>query len=311
MTSISDPGRPSRRDRRRAQKLIDTAFAEGRLTAADRTLRSQRIEAAHSKGDLATITRDLTAPSASRLGTALNPTTLSSMRVGAPQSKTPTLGSTISTPAGATLDLSKVVGRRIKWIVLSVVLVILGSCVLGFVGLVASVFQAAEDTSSGPTPITSATAETEPAPGGPGVTGDESGVAGLHTADGWTALVAAIEEESGSTSVYDAVVYPEYASLGLDGDGAVERRLYRNGGWQEGFAARTPVHGALVDLDDIDPATWATLPDKTAQHFKIANPSGTYVIVNAFTGTPQIMVYVQSDSGSQYRAYGLDGRPLS
>lgn len=297
VTAISDPGRPSRRDRRRAQKLIDTAFAEGRLTSADRALRSQRIEAAHSKGDLATITRDLTEPSSARLGSALDSATLSGLRVGTARSAAGKPAST-SLPGGMTLDLSKVVGQRVKWIVLAVVLAVVGSCVLGLVGMVASVFQASDSGSSSPTPVTSAEGTATPA------------VAGLHTVDGWSALLAAIKEQTGTTSVYDAVVYQEYASLGLDGDGAVDRRLYRNGAWQEGWSARTPVHGSLVDLGEIDPEVWAGLPERTAQHFQIANPTGTYVLVNAYTGTPQIMVYVQSEGGSQYRLYGLDGHPL-
>lgn len=310
MTAISDPGRPSRRDRRRAQKLIDTAYSEGRLTSADRVLRSQRIDAAHSKGDLATITRDLTAPSSARLGSAIDPTALSGMRVGSTRSA-PWKPGRPTVPGGVTIDLSKVIGQRVKWVVLAVVLAIVGSCVLGLVGMVASVFQAADDSSTGPTPATSATAETDPLSEGRGAVDAVPPAAGLQTADGWSALVAAIKEESGSTSVYDAVVYPEYASLGLDGDGAVERRLYRGGGWQEGFEARTPVVGSLVDLADIDPELWAELAAATAQHFQIADPTGTYMIVNAYTGTPQIMVYVQSENGSQYRVYGLDGSPLN
>src|SRR5690349_18683265 len=59
MTSLSDPSRASRRDRRKAQKAIDAGYAAGRLTAADRTLRAQRIEAAQTRGDLAMITRDV------------------------------------------------------------------------------------------------------------------------------------------------------------------------------------------------------------------------------------------------------------
>ena len=62
MTSLSDPSRASRRDRRKAQAAIDAGYAAGRLTAADRTLRTQRIEAAQTRGDLAMITRDVLSP---------------------------------------------------------------------------------------------------------------------------------------------------------------------------------------------------------------------------------------------------------
>ena len=59
MSDISDPGRAGRRDRKRARKLIDAAYAAGQLTAADRALRTERVESAHTKGDLAVLVRDL------------------------------------------------------------------------------------------------------------------------------------------------------------------------------------------------------------------------------------------------------------
>jgi len=122
-------------------------------------------------------------------------------------------------------------------------------------------------------------------------------------------LVDAIEKSSGSTSVYDLVVYPTYASVGLDGGKYVERRLYRDGAWQDSFNVRTPIVGKPVDLRRIDPRVVARLPDETAQRLGVVNPTGTYFIVNAILSEPKIMVYVQADGGSQYQAYTLDGTP--
>lgn len=59
MSDISDPGGAGRGDRRRARKTVDGAYAEGRITSADRALRMQQIEAASTKGDLAMVVRDL------------------------------------------------------------------------------------------------------------------------------------------------------------------------------------------------------------------------------------------------------------
>ncbi len=59
MSDISDPGRASRGDRKRAQKLIDAAYAAGQLTAANRAFRTERVDSAHTKGDLAILVRDL------------------------------------------------------------------------------------------------------------------------------------------------------------------------------------------------------------------------------------------------------------
>jgi hypothetical protein len=139
----------------------------------------------------------------------------------------------------------------------------------------------------------------------------EAGAADLHTVAGWNALVDAIEAESGTTEVYDLVVYPQYAAVGLDADGVTERRFYRDGAWQDSVSVRTPSIGSLTDLAEIDPELIARLPKETAQFFAIDHPTGMYVLVNAYSGTPQISVYVQSDGESRYRAYRLDGTPIN
>ena len=307
MNAISDPGRPSRRDRRKAQKLVDTAFAEHRLTAADRALRTQRIDAAHTRGDLATITRDLVAPVQTNLGRALDASTMSSMRTGLPAwtKRVPGTPTTVS-PGTPTIDLSGI-GRRIRLFVLIAVAGVFLSCVLGLVAFIVPVFTGFSGD------VTSSDAPGTAAPSPPQIPSEsvEADAASLHTAAGWTKLVAAIEAESGTTEVYDLVVYPEYASVGLDGKDAIERRLFRAGDWQEGFSARTPIHGARVDLGDIDPKTIVRLPEQTAQQAGIDNPTGTYFIVNAYTGSPQIAVYVQSNGESRYRTYQLDGTAIN
>jgi hypothetical protein len=125
-------------------------------------------------------------------------------------------------------------------------------------------------------------------------------------------LVAAIKSVSGSTSVYDIVVYPSYAAVGLDGDGAVDRRFYQYGRWQDSVSVRTPAVGALVDLGQIDPQVIERLPRETASRFNIDKPSGAYIIINAISGGPQILVYVESSGGgAQYSAYDLNGRQIS
>jgi hypothetical protein len=319
VTAISDPGRPSRRDRRRAQKLVDTAFAESRLTAADRALRTQRIQAAHTRGDLATITRDLVAPTPTNLGRALDAAggtsrwragsgqrgTPSSMRSGSVGSMRRTLGTPMTVSPGApTIDLSGI-GRRIRLVVIIAIVGLFASCVLGLVAFIPAVItEVKRDISPAGSPGTTAPSQ---------IPGDvvEADAASLHTAAGWTALVEAIKSESDTTEIYDLVAYPQYASVGLDGDGAVERRLYRNGAWQESFSVRTPIAGSLIDVAEIDPELIARLPAETARYVGIDNPTETYFLVNAYTGNPQIAVYVQSNGESRYRTYRLDGTPIS
>jgi hypothetical protein len=303
VNSISDPGRASRGDRRRAQKLVDTAFAEGRLTAADRSLRTERIQAAQTRGDLAMIIRDLVAPVQTNLGRALDPSTMSSMRVGAATRTTGTPSSV--RPGTPTIDLSGI-GRRIRLFVLIAVAAAFASCVLGLVAFVPTVIaEFKRDVTSpsvGPATVTPSPQQS------PGQL-VEGNATDLHSSAGWTQLVEAIKSESGTTEVYDLVAYPQYASVGLDGKDAVEQRFYRDGGWQDSASVRTPIAGEPVDLAEIDPELIARLPGETARHFGIDEPTGVYIVVHAFAGDPRIMVYVQSDGRSEYRGYGLDGQP--
>ncbi|MFL6091167.1 MAG: DUF1707 domain-containing protein [Aeromicrobium sp.] len=315
MSTISDPGRPSRRDRRRAQRLIDTAFAEQRLTAAERALRTQRIAAAHTRGDLAMITRDLMAPTTASLGQAIDPSTLSSMRVGDRSLTTPTLKSSLPTlPAGRTVDLSGV-GRRVRLILIIAVVSLVGVCVLSLAALVPAMVRGVtggSGSSSGPpTPVFPSGAVVLPTPGPVDGTplADLPNSANPQTAAGWKAMVKAVKDASDTTSVYDAVIYAQYASIGLDGKGAVERRFYRDGAWDDSMSVRTPPVGSLVDLSLIDPEKISRLPAETAEHFKIEDPTGCYLIINAYDGNPQIMVYVQSDAAAQFRIYDLNGQP--
>lgn len=282
-------------------------------------LRTQRIAAAQTKGDLAMITRDLVTPTTASLGKAIDPATLSSMRVGDRNSTTQSLMRSLPTlPAGRTVDLSGV-GRRVRLIVIIAVISLVGVCGLGLAALVPAVVR----TFTGGSGSHAAVPTGPPAPAFPsGVVvlptpGPVDGTplanlpesANLQSAAGWKAMLKAVKEASGSTSVYDAVIYAQYASIGLDGKGAVDRRFYRDGAWDDSMSVRTPPAGSLVDLGLIDPEKISRLPAETAQHFKIEEPTASYLIINAYDGNPQIMVYVQSDEPSQFRIYDLNGRP--
>jgi hypothetical protein len=59
--AVSDPqSRPRDGDRKRAVEQVDLAYAEGRITAADRALRVGNIENASTLGELDVVVRDLT-----------------------------------------------------------------------------------------------------------------------------------------------------------------------------------------------------------------------------------------------------------
>jgi hypothetical protein len=308
VSDISDPSRAGRGDRKQARKLIDAAYAAGRLTAANRALRMDRVESAQTKGDLAILIRDLNGPAAAA-GTAVPPVTTTSPTT--PSQGTVSLGSAIppdqlsamaskSSSVPTTIDLSGAMGsamtgdnvKRVRRIVLIVLVGFLLLCGLGIAGVVTAVFSGINNIGD---------------PGG----GTPTSSVNLQTADGWSELVAAVDKETGTSRVYDAVIYPEYASINALVDEGAMRYVYRDGAFQLFNSPVTPAQGKPIDLADIEPALIEGLPDKTAKLQGMPDYDSAYLIVNTLSGQPGIMVYVQQSGRlSRWSIYDLDGKVI-
>ena len=309
VSDISDPGRAGRGDRKRAQKLIDAAYAAGQLTAADRAFRTERVDSAHTKGDLAVLVRDLVRAggTAAAAGAAVRPRTTPSPPTDPTSGRsTASLGSAIppdqlkamakggsAIRLGETMRSSMTSGnvKRIRRVVLIALVGFLLLCGLGIAGIVAAIFTSVDNT------------------GDPAETPASS--VNLQTADGWSQLVTAIEKETGTSEVYDVVVYPEYASINAVADEGAMRYVYRNGSFQLFNSPVTPARGDPIDLADIEPDLVAGLPDQTAERQGMPEYDSAYLIVNSFTGQPAIMVYVQQQGRlSRWSIYDLDGKVI-
>lgn len=310
MSDISDPGRAGRRDRKRAQKLIDTAYAAGQLTAANRAFRAGRVQAAHTKGDLAVLVRDLNraadaapaaaagaaappastprppsdpmvGPGSTSLGSAIPPDQLKAMTKGE------SAAIRMSESMRSTLSGGNV--RTARRVVLITVIGFLLLCGLGITGVVTAIFTGIDQA------------------GGPSDTPTSS--INLQTSEGWSTLVAAIDDETGTSRVYDAVVYPEYASINAVVDEGAKRYLYRGGSFQQSNSTVTPATQDPVDLADIDADLIAGLPDRTAKRQSMPDYDSAYFIVTTVSGEPAIMVYVQEQGRlSRWSIYDLGGK---
>jgi hypothetical protein len=311
VSDISDPGRAGRGDRKRAQKLIDAAYAAGQLTAADRAFRTERVDSAHTKGDLAVLVRDLVRAggAAAAAGVVHPPTTTSSPPTDPTSGRsTASLGSAIPPDqlnamakggSAATIRVgdsmrSALTGDNVKRVRRIVLIVVVGFLLLGglgIAGIVAAIFSGI-DQNGGPSeaPVSSVN---------------------LQTADGWSQLVAAIEDETGTSEVYDVVVYPEYASINAVADEGAMRYVYRGGTFQLFNSPVTPAQGDPIDLAGIDPDLIEGLPDQTAERQGMPEYDSAYLIVNTLTGSPAIMVYVQQTGRlSRWSIYDLDGKVI-
>ena len=306
MSDISDPDRAGRRDRKRAQKLIDAAYAAGRLTSADRASRTQRVEAAHTKGDLAMIVRDLNiaagtaaaaaagasavptpppAPSASpgtvSLGSAIPPDQLKAMSQGGVKG-----AATFRVSDSMRTALTGEGVKRARRVFLIVVIGFFLLCGLGITGIVTSVFMGVNQNGGGDTPVS----------------------VNLHTAKGWSQMVDAISDETGSSRVYDLVVYPEYASVNAIAEEGAQRYVYRGGSFDLLSGPVTPASGDPIDLADVDPELIARLPDETAKRHEMPDYDSAYIIIRTMNSEPAIMVYLQQSGRlSRWSIYDLDG----
>jgi hypothetical protein len=182
--------------------------------------------------------------------------------------------------------------RKVRRIVLIVVIGFIVLCGLGIAGVVTAIVrdvnQAIDSTDSTPTASVD-----------------------LQTAKGWSGLVDAIEKKTGSSRVYDVVVYRDYASVNSVADEGAIRLFYRNGAFQDVSNLVTPASGKPVDLTDVDPDVLAGLFDETAKRLEFGEPDSAYFIVSALTGDPTISVYLQkSGKLSRWMMYDLDGKPV-
>ena len=315
MSDISDPGKAGRGDRKRAQKLIDSAYAGGRLTAADRALRTERVASARTKGDLAVLTRDLNRAETAAPRVTPPPVVTPPSQASSPSQSTPTtsgsLGSAIppeqlsamrTIGSARTIQLSETMRsalsgdnvRRIRRIVLIIVIGFIVLCGLGITGVVTAIVnqvdQVRDSTSTDSTPTANIN---------------------LQTAKGWSGLVAAIDKKTGSTRVYDVVVYRDYASVNSVADEGAIRLFYRNGAFQDVSTLVTPASGEPVDLADVDADLMAGLPDEAAKRLDFADPDSAYLIVSASSGKPTISVYLQKSGRlARWMIFDLDGKPV-
>ena len=116
--------------------------------------------------------------------------------------------------------------------------------------------------------------------------------------DGYDDLLAAIEEQTGSTEVFDAVLYPTYAVGSLPLDTATRRDAsFSWDGALELRDERTTSPYTRIDLDTIDPAVVLRLLDRVRS--RVDDPTAWYATIRAAAGRdPAVIgVYASNDAG--------------
>jgi hypothetical protein len=309
-----DPqARAKDRDRDRAVYVVDAALRNGQITQQDRDLRVDRARAAHTIGELDTLTHDIASPPAPVSAAAVvppppvapaaptppNPYDPGSTRpvAGVPSDlygPPPAAAKTVAAGTGLTTKANPA-GRRIAIGCGAVgLLFFVVPIIFGVVLLAAQ----SGDTSIGE--------ETAPIPAGPPF---ELSGPGLRQ------YVAAFEETFDDTEVVRTVFYDGYVvSWVPQDDGKVAIWNYVDGAFgQLGDPMDDDVDSAPVDLAELKPAKVMSLV-RQAEELGVEGDVTTYVIYDRdmIEDVPHVMVYVSNDEGeSGYVIGDLDGNVLS
>ncbi|HTW16325.1 MAG TPA: hypothetical protein VMF51_14415 [Nocardioides sp.] len=242
MTAVDEPARPAtRRDREVAIRQVESAWAAGQIVEADRDLRVDQLRRAETLGEIRLVVHGLRAPSYDPVPAA-SPGSPARPESGAP-----------SRPAVARSRFP--VGVAIGALV--VMLVAVG-------GLVSAI--------GGDDDVATATVEPSGEPA--------EGEVDLFGRDDFRDLLADLEDGIGGTELFQAVLYPTYASLDVPVDDRTHRKqsYYWDGDLDEPGSKGTS-DDPRFDLAAIDHAVVVDLVGQVRR--RVEDPTSWYAIVHA------------------------------
>jgi hypothetical protein len=135
------------------------------------------------------------------------------------------------------------------------------------------------------------------------------------SADGLDGLRAAVEDETGGTEVFRAVIYPDYAVVDVPADGTSQRQesLRWNGGL-DGFGSKGTASGQRVDLAEVDARVMLEAIEEAKT--LVDDPETWYAIIEGpgagYEGGPSISAHASNDfNESGYVRVDLDGTEIT
>lgn len=272
-------------DRSQAISLVEAALKSGRIVQADHDMRIDQIKNASSELEIALVVRDLQ-PAVAAAASAATPVTAA----GTPAGQQPWPLVNYGPQQGQPVELSSVAagaGKKVGGIIAVVVLL---SVVVPIVGVIIGLVSAKDtfDDIDFGDPVNETTYLPGQEPGDNGVN--------VHTVDGFDDLVAALEEEAGSTEVFSAVLYPRYAVL--DVPEQVTGKRYRSYYWDGVTLAANDIKSTTedprIDLSSADPQVVIDLLEEVRG--RIENPDSWYASIDSIaTEGPRIAVYASND----------------
>ncbi|WP_235503350.1 DUF1707 SHOCT-like domain-containing protein [Aeromicrobium sp. Root495] len=296
---MSDPAGAGRGDKKRAKALIDAAYASGRITAADRALRFDRVDAAATRGDLAGLTAGLEAPVTPPSQVAQqpyqppqpspHPSWPQQPAAGAPGPVSAPRTSGAQTPGMPTTSWQGPQGRpgikaprgRLGCVLGVIGIAVLLPCFAGVFGIVTSVFT--------------------------GVVGFSSGSGDLDTRSAWSSIVDDVREQNGTTRVERVRFYDAVATVWVrTPTGEAKETRWLNGTVQSTSTRTTSFDSPVSPTFDLAPLTdvLARVRDRAVQRLGVTDPRTvqTDVLPTGITVT-----VIGTDGSFQTARYDLTG----
>jgi hypothetical protein len=131
----------------------------------------------------------------------------------------------------------------------------------------------------------------------------------VFSESGLADLVAALEEETGSSTVFEAVLYPAYAvvDVPVDATSGREMSLYWDGDLEES-GSRGTSDDERFDLAEIDADVVVSAVEQARG--RVDDPESWFAIVRA-PGEHDHGTWIYGHSGSQYQESGSLGTDLA
>jgi hypothetical protein len=274
---VSTPDQRARdKDRDAAIEIVEAAWADGQIVQADRDHRVESLLRAQTLAEIRMITHDLQSvtaaaevPSAAEL-------------YGSPSSSSDVTSVDVQ-------SLVKVAAPKVpamvKSILVFVVIAVIGSFGAGIFAIVRSVSDFVQPTISNP------------------LTGvqPEEGV-DLLSQEGYRDLLGAVEETSGSTDAFEAVLYPTYGVVYLPVDGDTKRQAlwYYDGGMDDLESYGTSFYERF-DLADVDPKVVVRLVKRVRG--LVESPTSYYAILRAPDADDGSSIWVYASNEYSETAY--------
>jgi hypothetical protein len=282
--------RASDADRDACVEDIESAFADGRITDAERESRTQSALQAKTLPELSALVADLRP----------QPKSSSSPRVPPPPEfhELPSL-----TPDPPAHVISPGALRAL------LIVVVIGA----FTALGIWVFAGTGD--HGDPPAT--TFPTLPATSAPTITPNPpvlKGKLALHTAAGFTKFVALTKTKFGTTLVESAALYPDYASVNIAtaaNPRHTERWYFAKGYEGEPSKGTISVGTPLIDIARVDTAALVDAIHRSPSVLGVENVDTTYVILESWEGKPAMAIYVSNEfHETGYWVFSLSGKEI-